>query len=140
MSRIALQNAIDSEWVATSMYVEPALLGKPIYHTDGLIPPISTPLLRTDNLFFSERCAPVHRANSGMHISLSSGPITWILRVDPHPETDGGCKESTGLQVVENLNGHAARQKSNAQHYGDFPEQHQRRPQDAELTPMIDKF
>lgn len=73
-----------------------------------------------------------------MHINN----FVWAYNVDTQKLTrilslTAGA-ESTGLQVVDNLNGHAY-VMSNAQHYGDFPST-TNADLKARLTPMIDKF
>lgn len=132
-------NAIDSEWVATSMYVEPKLLGRPIA-TDafGNTADVNA-IANTDNLFFSEKMRTLFIGeDSGMHINN----FVWAYNVDTQKLTrilslTAGA-ESTGLQVVENLNGHAYIM-SNAQHHGDFPSTINADLK-ARLTPLIDKF
>ncbi|MCK7480141.1 MAG: hypothetical protein M0C28_24850 [Candidatus Moduliflexus flocculans] len=132
-------NAINSDWVATSMYVEPKLLGKPIA-TDafGNTADVNT-IANTDNLFFSEKMRTLFiEEDSGMHINN----FVWAYNVDTQKLTrilslTAGA-ESTGLQVVENLNGHAYIM-SNAQHHGDFPSTINADLK-ARLTPLIDKF
>lgn len=132
-------NAIDSEWVATTMYVEPALLGKPIATDEvGNTAEVDS-IANTDNLFFSEKMRTLFIGeDSGMHISN----FLWAYNVDTQKLTrilslTAGA-ESTGLQVVDNLNGHAY-VMSNAQHYGDFPSSINADLK-TRLTPMIDKF
>ncbi|MDG4596578.1 MAG: DUF839 domain-containing protein [Candidatus Contendobacter sp.] len=132
-------NAIDSEWVATSMYVEPKLLGKPIA-TDALgnTADVNT-IANTDNVFFSEKMRTLFIGeDSGMHVSN----FVWAYNVDTQQLTrilslTAGA-ESTGLQVLENLNGHAYIM-SNAQHWGDFIST-TNADLKTQLTPLIDKF
>ena len=132
-------NAIDSDWVAVDMYVEPKLLGKPIA-TDafGNTADVDT-VANTDNLFFSEKMRTLFIGeDSGMHINN----FVWAYNVDTQKLTrilslTAGA-ESTGLQVVENLNGHAYIM-SNAQHHGDFPSSINADLK-LRLTPMIDRF
>jgi secreted PhoX family phosphatase len=132
-------NAIDSEWVATSMYVEPALLGKPIATDEVGNTADVDAVANTDNLFFSEKMRTLFIGeDSGMHINN----FVWAYNVDTQKlarilSVTAGA-ESTGLQVVENLNGHAY-VMSNAQHYGDFPSSISADLK-TRLTPMIDKF
>ncbi|HAS51133.1 MAG TPA: hypothetical protein DCS21_05110, partial [Gammaproteobacteria bacterium] len=132
-------NAINSDWVAVTMYVEPTLLGKPISaDAVGNTADVNA-IANTDNLFFSQKMRTLFIGeDSGMHINnfvwaynVDTQKLTRILSV-----TAGG--ESTGLQVVENMNGHAYIM-SNAQHHGDFPSSINADLK-AQLTPMIDKF
>ncbi len=132
-------NAIDSEWVAVSMAVEPALLGKPIA-ADALGNTADVDAIaNTDNLFFSEKMRTLFIGeDSGMHINN----FVWAYHVDTRKLTrvmtlTAGA-ESTGLQVVENLNGHAYIM-SNAQHHGDFASSINADLK-AQLTPLIDRF
>lgn len=132
-------NAINSDWVATSMYVEPKLLGKPMA-TDafGNTADVNA-IANTDNLFFSEKMRTLFVGeDSGMHINN----FVWAYNVDTQKLTriltlTAGA-ESTGLQVLENLNGHAYIM-SNAQHHGDFPSTINADLK-TQLTPLIDKF
>ena len=132
-------NAINSDWVAVSMYVEPALLGKPISADAAGNTADVNSIANTDNLFFSEKMRTLFIGeDSGMHINN----FLWAYNVDTQKLTriltlTAGA-ESTGLQVVENLNGHAYIM-SNAQHYGDFPSSINADLK-AQLTPMIDRF
>ncbi len=132
-------NAINSDWVATSMYVEPKLLGKPISaDTFGNTADVNA-IANTDNVFFSEKMRTLFIGeDSGMHINN----FVWAYNVDTKKLTrimslTAGA-ESTGLQVVENMNGHAYIM-SNAQHHGDFPSSINADLK-AQLAPMIDKF
>jgi secreted PhoX family phosphatase len=132
-------NAINSDWVAVSMYVEPALLGKPISADAAGNTADVNSVANADNLFFSEKMRTLFIGeDSGMHINN----FLWAYNVDTQKLTriltlTAGA-ESTGLQVVENLNGHAYIM-SNAQHYGDFPSSINAELK-AQLTPMIDRF
>ncbi len=113
--------AIASEWVAARMRVEPKLLGRPLKAPDALgntaeVDSVANP----DNLFFSQAMRTLFIGeDSGMHTNNS----LWAYNVDTQDLTRvlsvaaGG--EATGLQVVENLNGHGYI-LSNAQHLGDF--------------------
>jgi hypothetical protein len=132
-------NAIDSEWVAVRMYVEPKLLGKPISaDARGNIADVNS-IANTDNVFFSEKMRTLFIGeDSGMHINN----FVWAYNVDTQKLTrimslTAGA-ESTGMQVIENLNGHAYIM-SNAQHLGDFPSTINADLK-TQLTPLIDKF
>ncbi|MCP5158791.1 MAG: DUF839 domain-containing protein [Gammaproteobacteria bacterium] len=132
-------NAINSDWVATRMYVEPALLGKPMA-TDafGNTADVNS-VANTDNVFFSEKMRTLFIGeDSGMHVNN----FVWAYNVDTQKLTriltlTAGA-ESTGLQVVDNLNDHAYIM-SNAQHWGDFTST-TNADLKTQLTPMIDKF
>jgi secreted PhoX family phosphatase len=132
-------NAINSEWVATRMSVEPALLGKPIATDAAGNTADVNAIANTDNLFFSEKMRTLFIGeDSGMHINN----FVWAYNVDTQKLTriltlTAGA-ESTGLQVVENLNGHTYIM-SNAQHWGDFPSSINADLK-AQLEPVIDKF
>jgi len=132
-------NAINSDWVATRMSVEPKLLGKPMA-TDALGNTADVnAIANTDNLFFSPKMRTLFIGeDSGMHINN----FVWAYNVDTQKLTrilslTAGA-ESTGLQVVENLNGHAYIM-SNAQHHGDFASSINADLK-TRLTPRIDKF
>lgn len=68
--------------------------------------------------------------------TTSCGPITSTPELTAFYFS--ASAESTGLRVVENLNGHAYIM-SNAQHYGDFPSSINADLK-AQLTPVIDRF
>jgi len=130
---------IDSAYVATSMSVPAALLGQPIEaDVNGNTCAVDS-IANTDNVFFSEKMRTLFIGeDSGTH----TNNFLWAYNVDSKKlsrllSLPAGA-ESTGLQVVENENGHAYIM-SNAQHLGDFtsttPEELQTR-----LAPKIDKF
>lgn len=132
-------NAIDSEWVAVNMYVEPKLLGKPMAaDANGNTADVNT-IANTDNVFFSEKMRTLFIGeDSGMHVNN----FIWAYNVDTQALTrvltvTAGA-ETNGLQVVENMNGHAYIM-ANSQHWGDFistsPDALK-----AQLAPMIDRF
>ncbi|MEZ5602047.1 MAG: hypothetical protein R3F36_14435 [Candidatus Competibacteraceae bacterium] len=92
----------------------------------------------TDNLFFLEKMRTLFIGeDSGMHINNFVWPINDTQKLTRILSVTAGA-ESTGLQVVENLNGHAY-VMSNAQHCGDFPSSINADLK-TRLTPMIDKF
>lgn len=112
--------AIDSEFVPVRAYVEPALLGRPI-KTDALGNTADPEFVaNTDNLFFSEKMRTLFIGeDSGTH----QNNYVWAYNVDTKKLTrilslPAGA-EATGLQVIENLNGHAYIM-SNDQHQGDW--------------------
>ncbi|MFH1493574.1 MAG: alkaline phosphatase PhoX [Pseudomonadota bacterium] len=112
---------INSDYVATRMYVEAALLGKPI-STDayGNTADVNT-IANTDNVFFSEKMRTLFIGeDSGMHVNN----YVWAYNVDTRKLTrmlsSAAGAENTGLQILDNLNGHAYIM-SNNQHWGDLP-------------------
>ena len=131
--------SIDSDFVATSMMVPSALLGQPI-ETDanGNTCAVDS-VANTDNVFFSEKMRTLFIGeDSGTH----TNNFLWAYNVDSKKlsrllSLPAGA-ESTGLQVVENENGHAYIM-SNAQHLADFT----KTTPDAlkkKLSSKIDKF
>ncbi|MCB1777743.1 MAG: DUF839 domain-containing protein [Candidatus Competibacteraceae bacterium] len=132
-------NAINSNWVATRMYVEPALLGEPMA-TDavGNTANVDT-IANTDNVFFSEKMRTLFIGeDSGMHVNN----FIWAYNVDTlklsRILTVTAGAETNGLQVIDNLNGHAYIM-ANSQHWGDFTSSTDADLK-AQLEPMIDKF
>ena len=111
---------IDSEFVPTKALVEAKLLGRPIAaDANGNIADVDF-VANTDNLFYSEKMRTLFIGeDSGMHVNN----FVWAYNVDTQTLTRilsvaaGG--ESTGLQVVEDANGHAYIM-SNNQHQGDW--------------------
>lgn len=114
--------AINSEWVATKMYVEAALLGKPI-SADALGNTADVnAIANTDNVFFSEKMRTLFVGeDSGMHVNN----YIWAYNVDSKKLTrilaSTAGAENTGLQIVDNLNGKGAYIMANQQHLGDLP-------------------
>lgn len=111
---------IESEFVATSMMVPSALLGQPIAtDANGNTCAVDS-VANTDNVFFSEKMRTLFIGeDSGTH----TNNFLWAYNVDSKKlsrilSLPAGA-ESTGLQVVENENGHAYIM-SNAQHLADF--------------------
>lgn len=130
--------AINSDYVATSMYVEPALLGKPI-DKDALGNTADPDYIaNTDNLSFSDSMRTLFIGeDSGMHVNN----FVWAYNVDTKQlsrvlSAVAGA-ENTGLQAVADMNGHAYIM-SNSQHHGDWD------LGDSDVTDaalgMIDKF
>lgn len=111
---------IASDFVPVRAYVEPALLGRPI-QADALgntADPES--VANTDNVFFSEKMRTLFIGeDSGTH----QNNYVWAYNVDSKKLTRilslAAGAEATGLQVVDNLNGHAYIM-SNNQHQGDW--------------------
>lgn len=113
-------NPIASDFVPVRAYVEPALLGRPIA-ADALGNTADPEFVaNTDNLFFSEKMRTLFIGeDSGAH----QNNFVWAYNVDTKKLTRilslAAGAEATGLQVVENLNGHAYIM-SNNQHQGDW--------------------
>ena len=111
---------IASDFVPVRAHVEPALLGRPI-KADALgntADPES--IANTDNVFFSEKMRTLFIGeDSGTH----QNNFVWAYNVDTKKLARilslAAGAESTGLQVVENLNGFAYIM-SNNQHQGDW--------------------
>ena len=111
---------IDSEYVASYMTVPSEILGQPI-PVDSLGNTCAVDsVANTDNVFFSDKMRTLFIGeDSGTH----TNNFLWAYNVDSKKlsrllSLPAGA-ESTGLQVVENVNGHAYIM-SNAQHIGDF--------------------
>jgi hypothetical protein len=102
------------------MYVEPALLGEDT-SADALGNTANPEkIANTDNIFFSEKMRTLFIGeDSGMHVNN----FVWAYNVDTKQLTRilsavAGA-ENTGLQVLDDLNGHAYIM-SNSQHHGDW--------------------
>ena len=130
---------IPSDWVAVKMRVEPKLLGRPMaadaQGNTAALDSVANP----DNLFYSEAMRTLFIGeDSGAHVNNA----LWAYNVDTQTLTRiltlAAGAESTGLQVVENIAGHAYI-LSNAQHQGEFAETI---PADlkAQLEPLVDRF
>lgn len=111
---------INSDWVATTMSIPTALRGEDIA-TDAQ-GNIANPnkIANPDNIFFSEKMRTLFIGeDSGTHVNN----MVWAYNVDTKKLTRlmtlASGAESTGLQVVENLNGHVYIM-SNTQHQGDW--------------------
>ncbi|MGK0674099.1 MAG: alkaline phosphatase PhoX [Halothiobacillaceae bacterium] len=113
-------NPINSDWVPVKAYVEPALLGKPIAaDANGNTADVNS-IANTDNLFYSETMRTLFIGeDSGMHVNN----YLWAYNVDTKKLSRilnvAAGAESTGLQVVDDLNGHAYIMANN-QHQGDW--------------------
>ena len=112
--------AIDSEWVGTAMHAPANLRGEDI--APDAIGNVANPdrIANPDNLFFSPGMRTLFIGeDSGMHVNN----FLWAYNVDTDKLTRilslASGAEATGLQVVENLNGHAYIM-SNAQHQGEW--------------------
>lgn len=133
-------NAIASDYVATRMHVETGLLGEDI--TRDALGNTANPnkIANTDNVFFSERMRTLFVGeDSGTHVNN----FVWAYNVDTKKLTRilsavTGA-ENTGLQVVDNMNGHAYIM-SNSQHHGDWKPATADSAVVAESLTKIDKF
>jgi secreted PhoX family phosphatase len=112
--------AIDSDWVGTSMHAPAKLTGEDI--PNDALGNIANPdkIANPDNLFFSGKMRTLFIGeDSGTHVNNA----VWAYNVDTDKLTRilslASGAESTGLQVVENINGHAYIM-SNAQHQGEW--------------------
>ena len=132
--------AIASDYVATSMYVEPSLLGEDMLR-DGMGNTANpNKIANTDNLFFSE---PMRTLFIGEDSSMHVNNFVWAYNVDTQKLTrllsvPVGA-EATGLQVVDNMNGYAYIM-SNSQHHGDWKPSATDNALVAESLTKIDKF
>ncbi|OAN46671.1 hypothetical protein A6A04_06085 [Paramagnetospirillum marisnigri] len=112
--------AIDSAWVGTVMHVPPALLGEDIKaDAKGNVAHVDK-VANTDNVFFSDRMRTLFIGeDSGTHVNN----FLWAYNVDTKTltriMTSASGAENTGLQVVDNLNGHGYIM-ANAQHQGEW--------------------
>lgn len=130
---------IKSDFVPVSMHVPAPLLGEEIA-TDTLGNTCAVDkVANTDNVFYSSRARTLFIGeDSGTHVNN----FVWAYNIDTKKlsrilSTPAGA-ESTGLQVVENMNGHAYIM-SNAQHQGDFIKTMDKELQ-SKVAPKIDKF
>lgn len=111
---------IASDFVPVRAYVEPKLLGRPIA-ADALGNTADPEYIaNTDNVFFSEKMRTLFIGeDSGTH----HNNYVWAYNVDTQALSRilslAAGAESTGLQVVESLGGHAYIM-SNNQHQGDW--------------------
>jgi len=113
-------NPINSEYVGTTMHVPSVLLGQEI-KADALGNTCNVDkIANTDNIFYSEKMRTLFIGeDSGTHVNN----FVWAYNIDTKQlarilsVVTGG--ESTGLQVVDNINGHAYIM-SNSQHHGDL--------------------
>jgi hypothetical protein len=126
-------NAINSAYVATKAYVEPALLGKPIsVDAMGNTAAIDS-IANTDNLFYSEKMRTLFIGeDSGLHVNN----YVWAYNVDSKKLSRimsvAAGAESTGLLALDDMNGYAYIM-SNNQHQGDWIS-----TQNADLTKRLE--
>jgi len=113
-------NAINSEWVGTSMHVPAALLGEDIA-TDALGNTANPDkVANPDNLYFSDKMRTLFIGeDSGTHVNnfvwaynVDTGKLSRILSLP-------SGSEATGLVVNDNVNGYAYI-GSNNQHQGEW--------------------
>jgi len=130
---------IKSDFVPVSMQVPAALLGEEItMDSQGNTCNVDK-IANTDNLFYASKMRTLFIGeDSGAHVNN----YLWAYNIDTKKlsrilSIPAGA-ESTGLQVVENMNGFAYIM-SNAQHQGDFTKTTSKELQQ-KLTPLIDKF
>lgn len=111
---------IASEYVPHKAYIEDKLLGRPIAaDAKGNTADVNF-TANTDNIFYSEKLRTLFIGeDSGTHVNN----YVWAYNVDSKKLTRilniAAGAEATGLQVVENLNGHAYIM-GNTQHQGDW--------------------
>ena len=124
---------IASEYVPYQAYIEDKLLGRPIAaDAQGNTADIHFSA-NTDNIYFSEKMRTLFIGeDSGAHVNN----YVWAYNVDSKQLTRilniAAGAEATGLQVVENLNGHAYLM-GNTQHQGDWI-----KSQNKELTQRLE--
>jgi len=130
---------IQSDFVPVRMYVPAPLLGEEIA-TDALGNTCAVDkIANTDNVFYSSKSRTLFIGeDSGTHVNN----FVWAYNIDTKKlsrilSVPAGA-ESTGLQVVENMNGHAYIM-SNAQHQADFIKTMPKELQE-KVAPKIDKF
>jgi len=111
---------IASDYVPTKGYIEDKLLGRPMAaDAKGNTADVNY-TANTDNVFFSENLRTLFIGeDSGTHVNN----FVWAYNVDTKKLSRvlsvAAGAESTGLQVVEDMNGHAYIM-SNNQHQGDW--------------------
>ncbi len=112
--------AINSDWVGMAMHIPAALVGEDIAADAAGNTANPTKVGNPDNIFFAEKMRTLFIGeDSGTH----ANNMVWAYNVDTKKLTRimhlASGAESTGLQVVENMNGHAYIM-SNNQHQGDW--------------------
>jgi hypothetical protein len=112
--------AINSDWVGVTMHIPAELVGEDM--AADAAGNIANPnkVANPDNIFFAEKMRTLFIGeDSGTH----ANNMVWAYNVDSKKLTRimslASGAESTGLQVVENMNGHAYIM-SNTQHQGDW--------------------
>ncbi|MDD4943402.1 MAG: DUF839 domain-containing protein [Rhodoferax sp.] len=114
-------NLIASDYVATRMYVESALLGLPLAQPDAKGNTADdNKIAQPDNLFYSEGMRTLFIGEDSL---IHTNNYLWAYNVDTQKlsriMTSAAGAENTGLQVLDNLDGHAYIMANN-QHWGDF--------------------
>jgi len=134
-------NAIDSDYVVTSMLAEENLIGRDI-PTDALGNTADPDFIaNTDNIFFAEKMRTLFVGeDSGTHVNN----FVWAYNVDTKKLTriltNVAGAEATGLQAVENMDGFSYLM-SNSQHHGDYIKTMNEEMKAAvEATGNVDKF
>jgi hypothetical protein len=131
---------IESDYVVTSMYLEDKLRGRDI-ETDALGNTADPDFIaNTDNVFFSDKMRTLFIGeDSGTHVNN----FVWAYNVDTKKLTrilsNVAGAEATGLQVVDDMNGHAYIM-SNSQHHGDYIGSMNAEVEAAVETIGVDKF
>lgn len=114
-------NPIASDVVATNIYVEPALLGLDLAKPDAKGNTADDEhIAQPDNLFYSEGMRTLFIGEDSL---IHTNNYLWAYNVDTKQlsrilSSVAGA-ENTGLQVLDNLDGHAYIMANN-QHWGDF--------------------
>ena len=132
-------NPINSEYVGVSIMAPAGLVGEEITADANGNTCNVNKIANTDNIAFSSRMRTLFVGeDSGTH----TNNFVWAYNVDTKKlsrllSVPAGA-ECTGLQVVDNMNGHAYIM-SNSQHHADFTKTTPTALKDA-LAPKIDKF
>lgn len=113
---------IASDFVATKMYVEPALLGLDLPKPDAKGNTADDErIAQPDNLFYSEGMRTLFIGEDSL---VHTNNYLWAYNVDTQKLsrilTSVAGAENTGLQVLDDLDGHAYIMANN-QHWGDLP-------------------
>jgi len=130
-------NAINSDWVAVDMAAPAALVGVDLATPDALGNLAdANKIANPDNIKFSEKMRTLFIGeDSGMHVNN----FLWAYNVDTHAlsriQSCPAGAESTGLQIVDNLNGWSYIM-SNFQHPGDWDKKLHSKVQ-ATLDPLV---
>jgi secreted PhoX family phosphatase len=111
---------INSDWIATTMSIPTALRGEDMATDAQGNTANLNKIANPDNIFFAEKMRTLFIGeDSGLHVNN----MLWAYNVDTKKLTRlmtlATGAESTGLQVVENMNGQAYIM-SNTQHQGDW--------------------
>ena len=132
-------NAINSEYVGVSIMAPTSLVGEEIAADAFGNTCNVNKIANTDNIAFSEKMRTLFVGeDSGTH----TNNFVWAYNVDTQKlsrilSVPAGA-ECTGLQTVDNMNGHSY-VMSNSQHHADFTSTTPQSLKD-ELSPKIDRF